>query len=107
MTRWRPSRTRLRPIGARGRCFANRRMLERVKGIEPSYAAWEAAVLPLNYTRLRGIIPNYGTDSACRRRDPRARVSRGCPGVRFARARRAAGGRPCRLGMAVVAWPLA
>src|ERR1051325_12128587 len=24
---------------------------ERVKGIEPSYAAWEAAVLPLNYTR--------------------------------------------------------
>ena len=27
--------------------------LERVKGIEPSYAAWEAAVLPLNYTRAR------------------------------------------------------
>ena len=27
-------------------------MLERVKGIEPSYAAWEAAVLPLNYTRV-------------------------------------------------------
>jgi hypothetical protein len=26
--------------------------LERVKGIEPSYEAWEAAVLPLNYTRL-------------------------------------------------------
>jgi hypothetical protein len=25
--------------------------LERVKGIEPSCAAWEAAVLPLNYTR--------------------------------------------------------
>jgi hypothetical protein len=25
--------------------------VERVKGIEPSYAAWEAAVLPLNYTR--------------------------------------------------------
>jgi hypothetical protein len=24
---------------------------ERVKGIEPSCAAWEAAVLPLNYTR--------------------------------------------------------
>ena len=30
-------------------CF--RRSVERVKGIEPSYAAWEAAVLPLNYTR--------------------------------------------------------
>ena len=28
-----------------------RRIVERVKGIEPSYAAWEAAVLPLNYTR--------------------------------------------------------
>src|SRR5450830_17191 len=26
--------------------------LERVKGIEPSYEAWEAAVLPLNYTRV-------------------------------------------------------
>ena len=26
-------------------------MLERVMGIEPTYAAWEAAVLPLNYTR--------------------------------------------------------
>ena len=29
--------------------------LERVKGIEPSYAAWEAAVLPLNYTRA-GVL---------------------------------------------------
>jgi hypothetical protein len=28
--------------------------VERVKGIEPSYAAWEAAVLPLNYTRNNG-----------------------------------------------------
>ena len=26
--------------------------MERVKGIEPSYAAWKAAVLPLNYTRI-------------------------------------------------------
>ena len=26
--------------------------MERVKGIEPSYAAWEASVLPLNYTRV-------------------------------------------------------
>lgn len=25
--------------------------MERAKGIEPSYAAWEATVLPLNYTR--------------------------------------------------------
>jgi hypothetical protein len=28
-----------------------RQVLERAKGIEPSYAAWEAAVLPLNYAR--------------------------------------------------------
>jgi hypothetical protein len=28
--------------------------LERAKGIEPSYAAWEAAVLPLNYARNGG-----------------------------------------------------
>jgi hypothetical protein len=27
--------------------------VERAKGIEPSYAAWEAAVLPLNYARGR------------------------------------------------------
>src|SRR6185295_884810 len=27
--------------------------LERVMGIEPTYSAWEADVLPLNYTRLR------------------------------------------------------
>ena len=25
--------------------------MERVMGIEPTYAAWKAAVLPLNYTR--------------------------------------------------------
>jgi hypothetical protein len=30
--------------------------LERAKGIEPSYAAWEAAVLPLNYARLSHVI---------------------------------------------------
>ena len=34
-----------------GRLAGRAQALERVKGIEPSYAAWEAAVLPLNYTR--------------------------------------------------------
>jgi hypothetical protein len=29
------------------------KLLERVMGIEPTLAAWEAAVLPLNYTRIR------------------------------------------------------
>ena len=37
--------------------------VERVKGIEPSYAAWEAAVLPLNYTRIGG-----GRKAAAKRR---------------------------------------
>ena len=37
--------------------------MERVTGIEPAYRAWEASVLPLNYTRfaaeycLRSILP--------------------------------------------------
>ncbi len=32
--------------------------MERVKGIEPSSSAWEAAALPLSYTRLRGCRAN-------------------------------------------------
>ncbi len=32
--------------------------MERVKGIEPSYSAWEAAALPLSYTRLMREISN-------------------------------------------------
>ncbi len=32
-------------------------ILERVKGIEPSYSAWKAAALPLSYTRVRPM--NY------------------------------------------------
>jgi hypothetical protein len=32
--------------------------LERAKGIEPSYAAWEAAVLPLNYARVSLAAPD-------------------------------------------------
>ncbi len=34
--------------------IASSEKLERVMGIEPTYAAWEAAVLPLNYTRIAG-----------------------------------------------------
>ncbi len=29
--------------------------VERAMGIEPTYAAWEATVLPLNYTRVSGL----------------------------------------------------
>ena len=41
--------------------------MERVKGIEPSYAAWEAAVLPLNYTRNRSEVyqaPRHASSGA-------------------------------------------
>ena len=31
--------------------------LERVMGIEPTYSAWKAEVLPLNYTRKRSPVP--------------------------------------------------
>ena len=30
--------------------------VERVEGIEPSSEAWEATVLPLNYTRLTPLL---------------------------------------------------
>ena len=30
-------------------------MQERVMGIEPTYPAWKAGVLPLNYTRILGF----------------------------------------------------
>ena len=31
-----------------------RKIMERVKGIEPSSQAWEARILPLNHTRAHG-----------------------------------------------------
>jgi hypothetical protein len=37
-------------------------ILERVKGIEPSYSAWKAAALPLSYTRAPPI--NYHASMA-------------------------------------------
>jgi hypothetical protein len=36
--------------------------MERVKGIEPSYSAWEAAALPLSYTRDDKQVSNNGLD---------------------------------------------
>ncbi len=38
--------------------FSAERNLERVKGLEPSYSAWEAAALPLSYTRI--VAPSAG-----------------------------------------------
>ncbi len=31
-------------------------------GIEPTYAAWEATVLPLNYTRISGLYYMHFAD---------------------------------------------
>jgi hypothetical protein len=47
--------------------------VERVKGIEPSYAAWEAAVLPLNYTRAARFVTREGP--VFRRADERLTVA--------------------------------
>ncbi len=38
-------------------------LMERATGIEPASAAWEAAVLPLNYAREIGIHMNPKTGS--------------------------------------------
>src|SRR5690606_15978251 len=35
---------------------AKRHEVERVMGIEPTLVAWEATVLPLNYTRFRPLM---------------------------------------------------
>lgn len=39
----------------------SRVLLERVKGIEPSSQAWEARILPMNYTRMVIIDEKYYT----------------------------------------------
>lgn len=51
--------------------------LERVKGIEPSSSAWEAAALPLSYTRTerftfaaphdfrQGLTATFGLNAFC------------------------------------------
>lgn len=45
-----------RPVDSVTWCFPWKDDLERVMGIEPTLEAWEAAVLPLNYTRS-GVVP--------------------------------------------------
>jgi hypothetical protein len=44
--------------------------VERVTGIEPALSAWEAEVLPLNYTRATGLKP--GRDHSLARLRPGA-----------------------------------
>ena len=43
------SKKHTQPLGNKG--GKDGKKLERVRGIEPPYSAWEADVLPLNYTR--------------------------------------------------------
>src|SRR5579871_3456951 len=50
---------------------AQARRLERAKGIEPSYAAWEAAVLPLNYAREISDLARSRIGVAIPHGDPR------------------------------------
>jgi hypothetical protein len=40
--------------------LAARSLVERVTGIEPALSAWEADVLPLNYTRVTVRLPPSG-----------------------------------------------
>jgi hypothetical protein len=54
------------------------RELERVMGIEPTLEAWEAPVLPLNYTRREGQYREESSALASARLDVgEARVFRG------------------------------
>jgi hypothetical protein len=43
-----PGSKLVRPVNHQSSTFSDKR----VKGIEPSCPAWEAGVLPLNYTRI-------------------------------------------------------
>jgi hypothetical protein len=53
---------RLSYMGINKRLLKNKQLLlklERVMGIEPTLPAWEAGVLPLNYTRTAKKYRNY------------------------------------------------
>jgi hypothetical protein len=46
--------------------LAARSLLERVTGIEPALSAWEADVLPLNYTRAHEFgLGTFASGRAC------------------------------------------
>ena len=54
-------------------------VLERVMGIEPTFLAWEANVLPLNYTRGRLIVRAAQTQRQMRGRKRYTTGSLQCP----------------------------
>jgi hypothetical protein len=51
-----------------GELDRRKKSLERVMGIEPTSSAWEAEVLPLNYTRAFRVVRhgNHSTPEYCR-----------------------------------------
>ncbi len=54
--------------------------MERVRGIEPPYSAWEADVLPLNYTREQGkCTADFETLQFRRLTPPHTAMSRPTP----------------------------
>src|ERR1700735_4587725 len=55
------------PMISENMALAARFQVERVTGIEPALSAWEADVLPLNYTRTRAGRPVAAYRSGLRR----------------------------------------
>ena len=49
--------------------------MERITGVEPAYAAWEAAVLPMNYIRICRILYQTHFGFATRKMSPAPAVS--------------------------------
>ena len=47
-----PPTSRLSGVRSNQLSYRPTKIMERVKGIEPSSSAWKAEVLPLNYTRI-------------------------------------------------------
>jgi hypothetical protein len=99
------TRSMITPVGGREARVADQRhgglihgvlilpaRLERVTGIEPALSAWEADVLPLNYTRAWALGPSSDTlPSPAARCDPSAAsttrrgvIHRGLPATRRA-----------------------
>jgi hypothetical protein len=51
---------RVTTLRSENTALAARSLVERVTGIEPALSAWEADVLPLNYTRVAVRLPPSG-----------------------------------------------
>ena len=86
-------------IAQKGQCLSILLSLERVKGIEPSFQAWEAHVLPLNHTRAD--VPAFIKSSRTAQQGISSRNSLASPIKELGRAehspsRWSQGSSPCR-----------